>query len=131
VRRLKLTNIKNIDFLKVGQTMMGMILGLALTPAAAYAQGLPEPNACVRGLRCDTVGPNDLIVKVLTILLGVAFLVAVLFLVIGGFRYIISAGNDDAAKAGRKTVFNALIGIVIIILSYVIVSAVSKGVGNG
>lgn len=123
-------NIKQIDFLKLGQATLGFTLALA--PFTSFA-ALPQPGCgTLNGIRCDgTGGPNDLIVSVLNIILGVAALVAVLFLVIGGFRYIISAGNDDQAKGARKTIINALIGIVVIILSYVIVSVVNRTVSSG
>jgi hypothetical protein len=50
--------------------------------------------------------------------------VAVVFIIIGGYRYIVSAGSSDGAGAGKKTLINALIGLVIIILAYVIVNVV-------
>ena len=59
-------------------------------------------------------------------LIGITFGVAVLFLIIGGFRYITSAGNPDGQTKGKQTVINALIGIVIIVLSYVIVNVVAN-----
>lgn len=59
-------------------------------------------------------------------MLGIAFGIAVLFVIIGGFWYVTSAGNEETAEKGRNTVVNAVIGIVIIILSYVIVNVVSS-----
>ena len=49
---------------------------------------------------------------------------------IGGFWYITSAGNEETAEKGRATAINAIIGIIIIILSYVIISVVSNFVAN-
>jgi hypothetical membrane protein len=64
-------------------------------------------------------------------------LVALLFVVIGGFRYMISGGDEESAEAAKNTVINSLIGIVLIILSYsvvqVVVNLVSRsggGAGN-
>jgi len=129
-----LKQIKNIDFLKLAERMFAAIAIIAsLTlPFATFAD-LPAPTcSAINGVRCDIVGgPNDLIVRVINIMLGVAFLLAVLFLVYGGFRYIFSAGNEEAAEKGQKTVINALIGVVIIILSYVIVQIVSRTVSSG
>ena len=53
-----------------------------------------------------------------------------LFLIIGGFWYITAAGNEETAEKGKGTVINAIIGIVIIILSYVIINVVSTLVSN-
>ena len=127
--------IRNTDFLKLGQTVLaGTVLAATLmAPFSAFATALPGSNNCssLIGVRCDsTSSPVTLIIQVLNIMLGVAFMIAVLFLVIGGFRYIFSAGNEETAEKGRKTVINALIGIAIIILSFVIVQIVNKTVAN-
>ncbi len=67
---------------------------------------------------------KDLAKKIIDIALYVAAIVAVIFIIIGGYRYIFSAGSEDGAKAGRKTLLNALIGLAIIVLSYVMVQVV-------
>lgn len=51
-------------------------------------------------------------------------IVAVIFIIIGGFMYITSAGNESQATKGRTTLVNALIGLTIIVLSYLIVQIV-------
>ena len=45
-------------------------------------------------------------------------LVAVLSLVYGGILYITSAGETEKAERGKKTITGAIIGIIIIMLSY-------------
>jgi hypothetical protein len=82
------------------------------------------------GLRCPEGGEtgigaiNEFIGLIIGWLLGIAFAVTVLFLIIGGFLYITSGGNEEQAERARGTIVNALIGIVLIILSYVIINAV-------
>lgn len=84
------------------------------------------------GLRCTETSVPQIFKTVINWALGIAFGVAVIFLIIGGFRYITSAGNEEAAEKGKSSVINALIGIVIIVLSYVIVNVVSNLVqGSG
>jgi amino acid transporter len=58
--------------------------------------------------------------------LGLAGLIAVAMLVYGGFRYITSAGNEDIAKDAKRTITNSIIGLIIIILSFVIVTVVTN-----
>lgn len=127
--------LKDIDFLQLGQKMIvGIVMVASVTMAvpALADTGLPTPPCGVfNGLNCtNATGPNDIIVRVINIMLGVAFLVAVLFLIYGGFQYIFSAGNEEKAESGRNTVINALIGVAIIILSYVIVQIVSRTIGS-
>lgn len=87
---------------------------------------------CPTGLNCSTQvnagnvtgALNGLISQVIQWLLSIALGLAVLFVIIGGFRYLISGGNEDSAEAAKNTVINSLIGIVLIILSYSIVQVV-------
>ncbi len=57
-------------------------------------------------------------------LLGLVGILSVAFIVIGGFQYITSAGNEEQAETGKKTLTNAIIGLVIVILSYIIVTVI-------
>ncbi len=75
-------------------------------------------------------GPNGLLVYVIQILLLLSGIVAVLFVIVGGFWYITSAGNEEQAEKGRKTLVNAIIGVVIIVLAYVIISVIVNLVSN-
>lgn len=113
-----------------------MVIVLAISaiplfsPALATAQDNPLNNniSCenIGGLNCDNQNINDLIVRVIKIMLGIAFAIAVLFLIIGGFYYITARGNEEQAGTGKQTIINALIGIVVIIMSYVIVNVVAN-----
>lgn len=52
--------------------------------------------------------------------------ISILFLVYGGFLYVTDNGSGDSAKKGQKVLVNAIIGLVIAILAYTIVSVVSN-----
>lgn len=58
------------------------------------------------------------------ILLPLAGIIAMLFIIIGGYQYMTSGGDEEAAARGKRNLQNAVIGLVIIILSYVIVTVV-------
>ena len=57
--------------------------------------------------------------------------VVILFLIYGGFIYLTSAGNDEAAEKGKKILINAVIGLVVIIMSTAIVTIVSGLLSGG
>jgi succinate dehydrogenase/fumarate reductase cytochrome b subunit len=63
------------------------------------------------------------------VLLGVSVLALVYFL-IGGVRFIMSSGEESKAKAARKTIVNAIIGLVIAFLSYIIVTSIINLIQN-
>lgn len=60
------------------------------------------------------------------ILLRIAALVAVGYIIYGGYRYILSQGDPESAKSARQTIINALIGLVIAIASASIVHFVAN-----
>ncbi len=60
-----------------------------------------------------------------------AGVVAVLFVMLGGFWYLTSAGNEETAEKGQKTLTNAIIGLVVIILAATIVRIVANTVIAG
>ena len=78
---------------------------------------------------------SELIFNVIRIALGFAGAVAVVFVIIGGFQYITASGNEEQAEKGKKTLINAIIGVVVIIMSYVIINVITNLVsspsGNG
>ncbi|MBI3231919.1 MAG: hypothetical protein HYZ51_02470 [Candidatus Doudnabacteria bacterium] len=124
--------LKKIDWLAIAQILLVSLLVFApLLVVHGQGSQLPGYN-CQPGQNCSSNirSINDLIKTVVNWLLAIAFGVAVLFLIIGGFQYITSAGNEEAAEKGKGTAVNALIGIVIIVLSYVIVNVVANLVGN-
>ena len=77
----------------------------------------------------ETVG--QVIGSVIDLLLLFAGALAVLFIIIGGYWYIASAGNEEMSEKGKKTLINAIIGVVIIVLSYVIINAIVNTITTG
>lgn len=73
---------------------------------------------------------GDLILSIIRILIGLLMAITVLFIVLGGYQYVTSAGNEEQAKRGRRTLTYAIIGLVVVILSYVIVNTVSGAVNS-
>ena len=60
-------------------------------------------------------------IAIATFLAGI---VSIVFLIVGGVRYIISAGNPEGLKGAKNTVLYALVGLVISIMAYGIVTFV-------
>lgn len=67
---------------------------------------------------------GGLAVRLIKILLYFAGIVAVIMAIVGGYQIMTARGNETQATNGRKTLTNAIIGLIIVILSYVIVQAV-------
>jgi hypothetical protein len=85
--------------------------------AAQGFQTVPAP--------AGTLGGNDLVGAVVFIvnwLLVLAALAALVFLIIGGIRYIVSQGEEEAAEKAKNTILYAIIGLIVIGLSAVVVN---------
>lgn len=100
-------------------------VGLGLTPGFTY--GIHVPQGTV--LQANNPQLEPLIVQIVNFLLGFVGLLAFLMLVYGGFRYLTSAGNAEAAKKGTQTIMYAVIGVVVIALSYAAVNTLIQGIG--
>ncbi len=73
---------------------------------------------------------KEIIPQVIKTLLLVSGRIAILFIILGGFRYMSSRDNADSAKKARAMIVNAVIGLVVIILSYAIVLIVTNVLNN-
>ncbi len=106
---------------------------LSLTPIA-FAQDFGPVDPCADnpggglnfaslcGLGSDGVGP--LISNIITILFIVAVLLAIGFLVYGGIKWIMSGGDKGKVEAARGTIVAALVGLVLVFVSYFIINFV-------
>ena len=93
----------------------------------------PADDACAgitaAGGTCDSgdaakAGFEKIITTVIDILSVIVGAAAVIMIIIGGFRYVASAGDANATKAGKETILYALIGLAIVIFAQIVVSFV-------
>jgi len=68
---------------------------------------------------------GEIITRVINWGLSIAGSVAVLFLIVGGIMYITSAGDSQRIEDAKKTLKNAIIGVVFILISLVIVNTIN------
>lgn len=66
----------------------------------------------------------QLIKRIADIMLFILGAISVIMVIVGGIRYVTSGGDPQQVKAAKDTVLYAVIGIVIAILAYAIVSFV-------
>jgi hypothetical protein len=68
---------------------------------------------------------ENFIKSVITVLAGLAGLVATGFLVVGGFSYITSSGNPEHLDRAKRTIMFSLLGLAITIGAFVISNIVT------
>lgn len=67
---------------------------------------------------------------VIEILLRVAIILAVVFIVVGGVKYITSQGNPDSTASALRTIISACVGLVIAIVATALVSFLARSIAG-
>ncbi|MFZ1484403.1 MAG: pilin [Candidatus Saccharimonadales bacterium] len=96
---------------------------LALAPAVAVYAAEPIDEACT-AINCDNpkgLNLSNVIKQVITILGTVIGIVAVIMIMVGGFKYITASGDSSKVSSAKNTIIYAVIGLVIAALAQVIV----------
>lgn len=78
----------------------------------------------IQGSTADT----DHLKAVVNSVLAISGAIAVLIVVLAGFRYIISQGNPNDVATAKNAIIYSLIGLVVIICAFAIVNFVVLGV---
>lgn len=69
----------------------------------------------------DNKGLNNLITKIVNYFSLIVGIIAVIMIIVGGFKYITSGGESSAVSGAKNTIIFALIGLIIVALAQFIV----------
>ena len=72
-----------------------------------------------------------IILNLIDIMMQLVGYIAVGFIIYGGFLFLTSGGAPDNAAKARRTILNAVIGLVLAIVSVAIVNFAARGLGIG
>lgn len=111
-----------------------LVVGLSfLTPVAVNAATVCNPATidvntsaigagadCVRPTNADSplFGTGGIFVTVTNLLIFIIGAIAVIMLIIGGIRYTVSQGDQNAITGAKNTILYAIIGIVVAVLAF-------------
>lgn len=123
-------------FKKLKQAIVTVIAGAALlvpmaAPVMVHAQADINNNLCsgvelsANNVNCNntqgTTEANRLIKNIINVFSLVVGVVAVIMIIVGGFRYITSGGSDSSVGSAKNTILYAVVGLVIVALAQIIV----------
>lgn len=128
---------------KIKKRLATLVAVLALAtpvmiPVAVHAQAdSPITSGVCSGVNlsfsnnsggCDTGDSSDklngLITQIINIFSIVVGVVAVIMIIVGGFKYITSGGDSSNVSAAKNTIIYAIIGLVVVALAQFIVKFV-------
>lgn len=68
--------------------------------------------------------------NIVEIMMHLVAYVSVAYIIIGGFKYMTSAGSQDGSVKARKTITNAVIGLVISLVAIGVITFIMQGITN-
>ncbi|MEX1113491.1 MAG: hypothetical protein WD603_00280 [Patescibacteria group bacterium] len=125
-------NPEKVEKAKQGLTwsITGFILTVSSYAIVVLLQRTLDASLQTRVSRAPGIGgaiqgapgsASGILARLFEIFLAFGGAAAVLFLILGGYRYVTSQGNQDQVEAARKTILYSVIGLAVVFLSYVIV----------
>lgn len=123
----------------MGVGVFALVPALAL-PAVAESLDINQnltsgTEVCGIGEDCsadeDGTTVNDIVKTVINILSWVVGVVSVIMIIVAGFRYVTSGGQEKAVGDAKNTILYAIVGLVIVALAQVIVRFVLSNIGGG
>ena len=104
------------------------VLGLTSVSALTLQEGA-EAARC-DGCPADLFGPTGAFRQITNTILYIVGIIAVIMLIIGGIKYVVSGGDAKKVTDAKNTVLYAIIGLVIAVFAYAIVNFVISALPN-
>lgn len=98
------------------------MLTLAIAPVLAAEDTVLDPGVDIVG-QATGLGNKDLretIGAIIRVALGFLGVIAVVVVLIGGFKYMTAGGSDDKVGEAKKWIISGIIGLAIILCAYAI-----------
>ena len=116
---------------KIISVTLGLLaINFLLLPAFVLAQqpnyGLDIANTIGLGAR----DPRLIATAIVRTLLGFLGLIAVILILVGGFRWMTAAGNQEKVDTAKKTLTAGIIGLIIIVAAFAITNFVITSLVN-
>lgn len=118
---------KQLSKLALAVTSLAFLGAVAVTtPISAQYSGAEGGAASARGADqpSDLFGASGTFSTITNVLLFIIGAIAVIMIVIGGMRYVLSGGDSNQITAAKNTILYAIVGIIVAILAYAVVNFV-------
>lgn len=107
--------------------VLASLFGLSAVAQAAVGDSIKD-GVCLTAqnqAECQSTGLfSGGFKKIANVLIFLTGAVAMIMVIIGGLRYVLSQGNPGAVEGAKNTILYAVIGLIIAIMSYAIVNFV-------
>jgi hypothetical protein len=128
--------------IKKGLKQIAIMLGLTTLVLVAFsmfgemvsAQGMINPGDNPSAVSQQTGGESSfrqIVLNIVNFILYFLGLIAVIMVIYGGITYVISAGNQESVEKAKKIIMYAVIGLIIVLISFALVNTILSGAGVG
>lgn len=97
---------------------VGSAAVLAARSASALTVEDLDETGVTESMVLGNTSPEALAISVINWVLGILALIAVVLILVGGFRWMTAGGNEEKVESAKKTLYAALIGLVIILAGW-------------
>ncbi|MCB9798655.1 hypothetical protein H6758_02930 [Candidatus Nomurabacteria bacterium] len=108
---------------KLKYIFMVAIFGISLAPSVAFAGVASDLNAQLgagakRAEYGEAQDPRNLVEEVIKVILELTGTIFLVLIIIGGFHFFTSAGDEEKATKGKAYIRNSTIGLAVVLASY-------------
>lgn len=96
------------------------IFSLLVVPQLANAQLNVGLDTVSENIELGTQDIRVTVAKIINVAMGLLGIVAVVIILLGGFKWMTAGGNDENVKQAKKLIVSGIIGLVIILTAYAI-----------
>jgi Zn-dependent protease with chaperone function len=96
------------------------ILSLIVVPQIASAITLDVGINYAQATGLGTKDVRETIASIINVAMGLLGIVAVVIILLGGFKWMTASGDDDKVKKAKALIVQGVIGLVIILCAYAI-----------
>jgi uncharacterized membrane protein YjgN (DUF898 family) len=114
---------------------LAVVFAIVVAPQAAF--GLTNAGGWSNGLSNGQTGgvstqtPTTIITNIINYALAIIGFLGVLGFIISGIMYLVAAGDEGMAEKAKSNMVNSIIGVIVALLGYVVMAAISTLLSAG
>ena len=118
---------KRVLYICAGLMLLNLFLVPALVGAAGFDPGLNFIRNANLGAERD---PREMAMDIIKLILGFLGIIALVLILLGGFKWMLAAGNEEKVEEAKKLLWAGLIGLILILAAFAISNFVISSLMN-
>jgi len=125
--------LKSVFFIIAAVFIITTVFTIGLPAQAATADELlwgGQEDDVQSELKLGSDDPRVIAAKIVNVFLGFLGIIAVIIILLGGFKWMMAQGNDEKVNEAKKLIMAGVIGLIIIVASFAIAKFVVSQLFN-